>query len=391
MSQPNRGNGQTTETFRVVGLSSHTEALKRLAKLNPDWNLTPDAIADSGRAGQKIYKLKFINKPVELRPDSDSVTVVISGQEIGSIRPEDCAHVKDILDNYDVQNLVCGIWGGQYKTVDDFYDVTTQQQGIAATVKIVYSSMSLLLDDAESEFAIDYNAPEYPQRKFAKPAKKAKVKKPIFKRWWFWVIVVLVVLIAIGSSGEPAENTVPTATPSEATIETKATESAEISDETKSATVATTEPIASEDDVPTAMKNALKSANSYLNYTAFSYTGLIGQLEYEGYTTEEATYAADNCGADWFEQALRSAKQYLGYSAFSYTGLIGQLEYDGYTTEEATYGADNCGADWFEQAEKSAENYLKYSSFSRDGLISQLEYEGFTNEQAVYGVEQNGL
>ena len=29
----------------------------------------------------------------------------------------------------------------------------------------------------------------------------AKVKKPIFKKWWFWVIVVLVLFIAIGSSG----------------------------------------------------------------------------------------------------------------------------------------------------------------------------------------------
>lgn len=391
MSQPNRGNGQTTETFRVVGLSSHTEALKRLAKLNPDWNLTPDAIADSGRAGQKIYKLKFINKPVELRPDSDSVTVVISGQEIGSIRPEDCAHVKDILDNYDVQNLVCGIWGGQYKTVDDFYDVTTQQQGIAATVRIVYSNMSSQLDDDLSVFPLDDCAPMYTPKKSTKSTQKAKAKKPIYKRWWFWVIVVLVVLIAIGSNGKPAEETVKTTAPTETTIATQVTEAAAITDETKSATVANTEPIATEDDMPITMKNALKSANSYLNYTAFSYTGLIGQLEYEGYTNEEATYAADNCGADWFAQALRSAKQYLGYSAFSYTGLIHQLEYEGYTNEEATYGADNCGADWFEQAAKSAENYLKYSSFSRDGLISQLEYEGFTNEQAVYGVEQNGL
>lgn len=344
MSQQNRGNGQTTETFRVVGLSSHTEALKKLARANPDWNLTPDEIVDNGKAGQKIYRLKFISKPVELRPDPDSVTVIVAGQEIGSIRPEESAHVRDILDNYDVQSLVCGIWGGQYKTVDEFYDATTQQQGIAATVRIVYSNMSFPFDDDPSAFPIDDGASEYTPKKSAKSTKKAKAKKPIFKRLWFWVIVVLVVLIAIGSSGKPEEKTVPTATPSEATIGTKATESAAISDETKSATVATTEPIASEDDVPTAMKNALKSANSYLNYTAFSYTGLIGQLEYEGYTTEEATYAADNCGADWFEQAA-----------------------------------------------KSAENYLKYSSFSRSGLISQLEYEGFTNEQAVYGVEQNGL
>ncbi len=90
------------------------------------------------------------------------------------------------------------------------------------------------------------------------------------------------------------------------------------------------------------------------------------------------------------KNALKSAKAYLDYTAFSYTGLIEQLEYEGYSHTEAVYGADNCGADWNEQAAKSAANYLDYTSFSRSGLIEQLEYEGFTHSQAVYGVEQNG-
>ena len=150
---------------------------------------------------------------------------------------------------------------------------------------------------------------------------------------------------------------------------------------------ATPEP---KENVTTGMKNALSSALSYLRYSAFSYDGLIDQLEYEGYTTEEATYAVDNCGADWNEQALESALDYLKYSAFSYTGLIDQLEYEGFPKAQATYGADNCGADWNEQAAKSAESYLKYSAFSRSGLIDQLMYEGFTSEQAEYGASQNG-
>ena len=111
----------------------------------------------------------------------------------------------------------------------------------------------------------------------------------------------------------------------------------------------------------------------------------------ESYSSETSEPApADNCGADWTEQAVKSAQSYLKYSAFSYTGLISQLEYEGYSTEDATFAADNCGADWAEQAAKSAKEYLDYSSFSRDGLIDQLEYEGFTHDQAVYGVEQNG-
>lgn len=144
------------------------------------------------------------------------------------------------------------------------------------------------------------------------------------------------------------------------------------------------------DSATTGEQNALESANSYLRLMAFSHDGLIDQLEYEGYTTAEATYAANNCGADWNEQALKSAKSYLSHMAFSYTGLIDQLEYEKFTTSQATYAADNCGANWNEQAAKSAESYLSHMSFSRDELISQLEYEGFTHEQAVYGAQANG-
>lgn len=88
--------------------------------------------------------------------------------------------------------------------------------------------------------------------------------------------------------------------------------------------------------------------------------------------------------------ALGSAKDYLQLMPFSYTGLIEQLEFEGYTHEEAVYATDHCGADWNEQAAKSAKIYLDMMSFSKSGLIEQLEFEGFTHEQAVYGVEANG-
>lgn len=90
------------------------------------------------------------------------------------------------------------------------------------------------------------------------------------------------------------------------------------------------------------------------------------------------------------QNALKSAKQYLDYTAFSYTGLIKQLEYEEYSYDEAVYAVDNCGADWYEQAVKCGQQYLDYTSFSRDSLIRQLEYEGFTNAQAVYAVNELG-
>ena len=108
------------------------------------------------------------------------------------------------------------------------------------------------------------------------------------------------------------------------------------------------------------------------------------------YSQEACIYAADHCGADWYEQALKSAKSYLSHSHFSYSGLVDQLEYEGFTSDEANYGVGNCGADWYERAAKTAESYLSHSSFSRQGLLDQLLYEGFTHKQAEYGLSAVG-
>lgn len=136
--------------------------------------------------------------------------------------------------------------------------------------------------------------------------------------------------------------------------------------------------------------NAASVAQLHLSTMAFSREGLIKQLEFEGFTTDEATHGVDACSADWNEQAIRKAKTYLGPMAFSYTGLIKQLEFDGFTPEQAQHGVDGCGADWNEQAVRKAKTYLDTMSFSRSALIKQLEFDGFTSEQAQYGASENG-
>jgi len=90
------------------------------------------------------------------------------------------------------------------------------------------------------------------------------------------------------------------------------------------------------------------------------------------------------------KNALSKALSYLKYTSFSYSGLVKQLEFEGFTHQEAVYGVDNCGANWNEQAALKAQSYLDYSAFSREGLINQLEFEGFTKEQAEYGVHAVG-
>jgi hypothetical protein len=88
--------------------------------------------------------------------------------------------------------------------------------------------------------------------------------------------------------------------------------------------------------------------------------------------------------------ALEKALDYLDLTPFSREGLIDQLEYEGFSRDEAVYAVDHCGADWNAQAARKAQSYLDLMSFSRSGLIDQLEHDGFTHRQAVYGVEAVG-
>jgi hypothetical protein len=101
-----------------------------------------------------------------------------------------------------------------------------------------------------------------------------------------------------------------------------------------------------EDDAPTmtaAQENAVASAQDYLDYGAFSRKGLIDQLEFEGYSTKDATYAVDHIEVDWNEQAAASAKDYLDYDSFSHKGLVDQLKFEGFTPEQAEYGVTQAG------------------------------------------------
>lgn len=138
-------------------------------------------------------------------------------------------------------------------------------------------------------------------------------------------------------------------------------------------------------------RNAVSKAASYLRSSGFSRSGLISQLEYEGFSRADAIYGTDAQNADWNQQAVRKGASYLRSSSFSRLGLIGQLEYEGFSNSEATYGTDAQNADWFAQAAKKAASYMRSSSFSRAGLINQLLYEEFTQAQAEHGANSVGL
>ena len=150
-------------------------------------------------------------------------------------------------------------------------------------------------------------------------------------------------------------------------------------------------PVKASSSMTVSQSNAVKKAKSYLSYSSFSRTGLIGQLEFEGFSNADATFGVDAQNADWSAQAVKKGKSYLSTSSFSLTGLIAQLEFEGFSKEQAEYGVAGQKADWNAQAAKKAESYLDTGAFSRSGLLDQLEFEGFTPAQAEFGVRSTGL
>jgi colicin import membrane protein len=92
----------------------------------------------------------------------------------------------------------------------------------------------------------------------------------------------------------------------------------------------------------------------------------------------------------WDSQASAKAKAYLAMSGFSRSGLIHQLEFEGFENSDAAQAVDSLNVDWNEQAVRKAEDYLAMSSFSKSGLTHQLEFEGFSSSQAAYGVANVG-
>jgi hypothetical protein len=90
------------------------------------------------------------------------------------------------------------------------------------------------------------------------------------------------------------------------------------------------------------------------------------------------------------ENVIGKAKDYLSFMGFSRTGLIQQLEFEGFTTDEAAFGADNAGADWNAECAEKTKAYLDTMSFSRQGLYDQLAFEGFQPAEIDFGLAAVG-
>jgi len=182
--------------------------------------------------------------------------------------------------------------------------------------------------------------------------------RPWFKKKRYVVpgglLTAFVLIGALGGGGDDASNP---STALEASVSASPSPASPVAPETTAP--ATEEPTPEPTEAPSAPEaepggtvsqlNALRSAESYLEFKGFSKKGLIEQLtsEYgDGFARKDAEWAVDNLDVNWNEQAVRAGQSYLDFKGFSRSGLIDQLssEYgDQFTKKQATYAADKLG------------------------------------------------
>lgn len=109
------------------------------------------------------------------------------------------------------------------------------------------------------------------------------------------------------------------------------------------------------------------------------------EISDDGDSTQVAPTTAEQ------KKALDAAANYVDTLSISRSGLIKQLKHDGYSTDVATYAADNCGANWQKEAKEMAEEYMDATTFTYEEMVTQLTSEGFTEDQAKLGARAAGL
>jgi len=183
---------------------------------------------------------------------------------------------------------------------------------------------------------------------------------------------------------------------------TNTSESSEVTTSSTAGTDASTAD--AEQESADAQKEAEAAAQAEADAAAKAEADAAAKAEADAAAQAEAEAAAAAEAAKGTvsqQNAYESAQSYLDYTAFSRAGLLGQLtsEYgEGFPPEDAEFAIARLeaegGVDWNAEAAESAASYLEYSSFSRQGLLDQLtsQYgEQFTQEQAEYGVSTTGL
>ena len=134
----------TEEDFFAAGVSYYNSNINKLACPNPDWKKRASTIVKEGKAGKRIFRYNYVNRPVKLieepnNPnDPNAVAVMFAGEIVGYISRMDNVKVKNILANREIISLSGFISGGDYKVVLEDGSVEKDNNHFKVTVRIKY-------------------------------------------------------------------------------------------------------------------------------------------------------------------------------------------------------------------------------------------------------------
>lgn len=147
-----------------------------------------------------------------------------------------------------------------------------------------------------------------------------------------------------------------------------------------------------------AKESARNAALAHLDFTEYSKAYLYNiLLTQDGFTPDEASYAVENCGADWKAQALSFTKDLLSTMDYFRSELFAQLTTGWlFTEEEANYALDSCSVDWDQLNDPAITQALatteRWNQYSRAALIDYLTtYKNFSAAEAESAIDACGI
>lgn len=123
----------TNKTYRVTGIQHYMDNLLSLAVPNPDYNMTKREIIDLGMTDEYIWEYAFYPSKLELQPEPDhpkdpnAIKVLIDDKHVGYIKEGSCKHLLNVMEQDRFLGAACQIGGGNYKRVDEDYDLDTDK------------------------------------------------------------------------------------------------------------------------------------------------------------------------------------------------------------------------------------------------------------------------
>ena len=88
------------------------------------------------------------------------------------------------------------------------------------------------------------------------------------------------------------------------------------------------------------------------------------------------------------ETALAAARYRIGSGGLSKRALIQHMTAGGSSRADATFAANNVGADWKKEAVEQARDRLDALAYPKRSLREHLEADGFTRAQAKHAVNK---